>query len=213
MSRRTKAVIGALVAVAVLAGLVVAALHLVGGGHGAPTAARHPTAGPTTAASTSVLTPVSAEALDETNNNASAALGNSSSGPWQTQFYDNNPEFGGLKTGSGLVLDMGHSVRVSSVTVTFGSIPGADVQIRVGTPTQPLPASSTSSPADDAFASALNTVAQQTNVPGGSTTFSVKGQASGQYVLIWFTKLPPMAGQQGKYQADVYNIVVKGSSG
>jgi hypothetical protein len=57
----------------------------------------------------------------------------------------------------------------------------------------------------------MTTVAQNPDVPGGTVTFPVTSSATGRYVLIWFTKLPPMAGQPDKYQADIFNIVVKGT--
>jgi hypothetical protein len=163
-----------------------------------------------------VLTPVSDQALDETDANAPAALGNTPGQFWQTQFYIGNPVFGGVKQGAGLILNMGHPVKLSSVTVTFGSIPGADVQIRIGTPSAPLPPptndpNASQTPVDQAYADSLTQVAQQSDV-AGTVTFPVTNSATGQYVLIWFTKLPPMAGNPNRYQAEIYNVVVKGSS-
>jgi hypothetical protein len=163
-----------------------------------------------------VLTPLSAEGLDENNTDANFAIDSNSSTPWQTHYYLNNPVFGGLQNGSGLLLNMGRTVRLNSVTVTFGSIPGADVQIRIGTPAASVPSPSNDpdqpqSAADQAFANSMITVAQQNGI-GGTVTFSVSSSASGQYVLIWFTKLPPMGSQPNAYQADIYNIVVRGSS-
>jgi hypothetical protein len=159
-----------------------------------------------------VLTPVSDEALDETNDNSAAAIDGNPATSWQTQFYRDNPVFGGLKGGSGLVIDMGRPVTLSSVTVTFGSIAGTDVQIRIGTPSGQLPPSSTTSQADMDFANAMTTVAQQTDV-SNTVTFPVHSTAKGQYVLIWFTKLAPMqANSHQKYQADIFNVVVKGTS-
>jgi hypothetical protein len=73
---------------------------------------------------------------------AGLAIDSNPSTSWNTQFYFNNPVFGGLKKGTGLILDMGKPVRLSSVQITFGSIPGADVQIEVGEQQQqgpPLP--------------------------------------------------------------------------
>jgi hypothetical protein len=68
--------------------------------------------------------------------------------------------------------------------------------------------------ADPASVSSFATVAQQDGVPGGTTTFDVHSGASGQYVLIWFTKLPPKAngGPSGSFGASIFNIIVKGSS-
>jgi hypothetical protein len=211
-TQRVRGIVVALVAIAVLAAVVFAAVHLLGGNKGGSAAGlTHPPGQPPTAASTTVLPVSSDEALEETNTNSNFAIDNDPTTAWQTQFYLNNPAFGGLKTGSGLLLNMGHSVRVSSVTVMFGPTAGANVQIRVGSPGTPQPPSSESGQADVTFANALPTVAQQFNVPGGSTTFRVSGQARGQYVLIWFTKLPPMAGQSSQFQAEIFNVVVKGS--
>jgi hypothetical protein len=92
-----------------------------------------------------------------------------------------SPFFGGLKQGTGLILDMGEQVRLSSVTVTFGPTPGADVSTEVGT----------------AYGI------------GGTHTFRSASPAAGRYVLIWFRKLPPLGA--GKYGAEISNIVVRGS--
>jgi hypothetical protein len=40
----------------------------------------------------------------------------------------------------------------------------------------------------------------------------VTSAARGRYVMIWFTSLPPMAGSTNQYEAQVYNVVVRGSS-
>jgi hypothetical protein len=204
-----------IVAVVVVALVVVLAFVLLQPHHSSPppAAGHHPSGGaPKTSAS--VLTPVSAQGLEENNHGANLAIDGDTATSWQTHFYIGNPAFGGLQPGSGLLLDMGRSVRLTSVTVTFGAIPGADVQIRAGSPATPPPppannTNATQATADEAYANALPVVAQQTNV-SGTVTFTVSSNASGRYVLIWFTKLPPMAGQANKYQADVYNIVVKG---
>ena len=49
-----------------------------------------------------------------------------------------------------------------------------------------------------------------TRTAQGTTTFTVNKQATGRYVLIWITQLPPLAGSQGKYEAFIYNVVVRG---
>ena len=56
----------------------------------------------------------------------------------------------------------------------------------------------------------MSTVASQTNV-SGTVTFTVSRHAIGQYVLIWFTKLPPYVGHPNQYLAKIFNVVVKGS--
>jgi dolichyl-phosphate-mannose-protein mannosyltransferase len=145
-----------------------------------------------------VLSPLLAHGVDETSTNAGLAIDNNLSTAWKTQWYLGDPAFGGLKRGAGLVLDMGHPVRLSSVQVTIGPVPGADVQIKVGN-TDPLSA---------AAVSAMTTVARADDV-GGTHTFAVRSRATGRYVLIWFTKLPPDAGASGRYQAEIFNVILR----
>jgi len=187
---------------------VVVAYHSLRGGHSTPSAATRPPTSARTSTAVATLTPVSAQAFEDNPGGTSLAIDNNPKSAWQTFWYRDNPVFGGLQQGSGLILDMGRSVRLTSVTVTFGSIPGADVEIKIGNPAQPVPPQDAPSTAQ-ATAGSMTTVAQQDNV-SNTVTFPVTSSASGRYVLIWFTKLPPMAGQPDKYQADIFNIVVKG---
>jgi putative peptide zinc metalloprotease protein len=117
---------------------------------------------------------------------------------WHTQYYLDNPVFGGLKRGSGLILDMGRAVRISSVTVTFGPVPGADVSIEVGN-RDTLTA---------ATLATFRTVASAGDV-GGTHTFKAARLIKGRYVLIWFTKLPPAGA--GQFAAEIFGVVVGGS--
>ena len=168
---------------------------------GATARAGHsPSAGWASAAST-VLTPVSAHGFDETNLAAGPAIDNNPATEWHTQWYVGNPVFGGLKSGSGLILDMGHTVRLSSVQIKFGPVPGADVQIKIGNGNQ----------RSEVTANAMTTVAQVNDV-GGTHTFAVRNTASGRHVLIWFTKLPPVVGTHNKYKAEIFNIIVRGQA-
>src|SRR5215510_16179072 len=115
--------------------------------------------------SASVLRPAAANGFDalssasddpgnENDQLAGLAIDGNPSTAWNTQFYIGNPVFGGTKTGTGLILDMGRQVRLSSVQVTFGSIPGADVQIKLGNNNTRAPST----------LSSFTTVASATNV-------------------------------------------------
>ena len=100
------------------------------------------------------------------------------------------------------MVDMGKSVNVSSVTVTFGNMPGSHVRVEVGntaagTGLAPPPGFTT-------LGKSGNAVRQ--------VTFTGHSTASGRFILIWFTKLASQSGQTGQYQADVFNVVVRGSS-
>jgi hypothetical protein len=122
---------------------------------------------------------------------------------WYTDFYLNNPVFGGLKPGTGLILDMGKPVKLADVTVTFGATAGADVTIEVGN-------GNTMSPATLAT---FTPVAHASDVPGGAYTFKATSSATGRYVLIWFTKLPhEPRGPANHYEAEVFNVAVRGTS-
>lgn len=112
--------------------------------------------------------------------------------PWFSQWYA-TPEFGGLRSGTGLMLELESTATVTEVGLTLGSEPGADVQVRVG-----------SSPSVD-----LPTVATAQGV-GGTVRLTAATPAAGRYVLIWFTRLPPDG--QGHYQVNVYGVSLDGTS-
>jgi len=40
----------------------------------------------------------------------------------------------------------------------------------------------------------------------------VSSATTGRYVLIWLTRLPPLAGTANRYQAQIYNVVVHGAA-
>ncbi len=62
--------------------------------------------------------------------------------------------------------------------------------------------------------SALNsfTSVASSSTAHGVTTFNVSSGATGRYVLIWMTRLAPLAGTSNQYQAQIYNILVHGSA-
>jgi hypothetical protein len=208
---RTIAIVAVVVIVAVA--LVVFALHsLHGGGTKTPPASStHHGSAPKTSAAAATLTPVSAAAFGDNPADANMAIDNNPSTAWQTFQYDGNPVFGGLQQGSGLILNMGHSVKLSSVKVTFESTPGAIAGIKIGNPSNPSPPNNQAGVSEaEAEANSMPTVAQQTNV-SGTVTFTINSSDSGQYVLIWFTKLAPMPNHPNKYQGSIFNVVVTGS--
>jgi hypothetical protein len=161
------------------------------------------------AAASVVLTPVSANSFDALGNDggdedgsgAKYAIDNDPSTFWHTDYYFTYPNFGNLKKGTGLILDMGKQVRLSQVAVQFGASCCADVQIEIGNNNAPVPSALGS----------FTSVASSTTAHG-VTTFNVTGDTTGRYVLIWITRLPPLAGASNKYEAQIYNVVVHGSA-
>jgi len=102
---------------------------------------------------------------------ASAATDGNASTYWYTQHYF-SPTFGGLKTGLGLALDAGTSIKLGSLTVSTPT-PGFVAEIQAsGSPSGPFTADS--SP----------------QTVGGNTTFSLNG-ATARYYVVWITRLPP----------------------
>jgi cytoskeletal protein RodZ len=203
----------------VIAGLWFAAFHYIAGPRHAVTAApsareypvaqRHPVHRsqtppvPQTPATPSVppVTPLalvsaaafgpSGTAQGDNPQNARLALAGDPARPWHTSWYT-TAHFGNLKTGTGLLLDLGRPVTVTSAQITLGSIPGADIELRAGN----VPAL-----AD------LQMVARATNA-GGVVQLRPTGSVRGRYLLIWFTLLPP--GPAGTFQASVYSIRLEG---
>jgi hypothetical protein len=154
-------------------------------------------ASPSTASST-VLRPVSATAVDNSDQ-AAQAIDGSGTTEWHSQFYIGNPVFGGLKKGTGLLLNMGKQVKLSQVQVQFSNSCCTAVNIDLGNSNSP------------AAESGFSTVASSSKA-SGTTTFTVNSSAKGQYVLLWFTSLPPLQGNSNEYEAQVYNVVVRGTS-
>ena len=122
---------------------------------------------------------------------ASYAITPNAPRPWRTDWYT-TAKFGNLQQGTGLLLDMGHSVTVTSVTVQLGSTRGANLQVLAG---------------DIPVLSELPVVASATDV-GGQWTLHLKAPTPARYVVIWFTLLPPDG--TGTYRASIYGVTVAG---
>ena len=122
---------------------------------------------------------------------AAQAIAGNPATPWYSQWYA-TPGFAGLKTGTGLLVDMGRTVTVTSVRVSLTARSGAGLQLRAGA--KPVP-------------SWLPRVASAANA-GGAVQFRPGAPVHVRYLLIWFTKLPP--DNAGHYQASVYRITRPG---
>jgi serine/threonine protein kinase len=146
------------------------------------------------------LTSPSADPTNEESQDAKYAIDGSMQTDWSSQWYA-SPEFGQLKAGSGLMVDLGGQVRFTTVTVTFGAEPGAQVKLLVGN----------SNARSKQNLDSMTEVASASN-PTGTVTFHIKSQAAGRYLVVWFTRLPPRPGATGKYEAQVFNVAIKGTS-
>ena len=120
---------------------------------------------------------------------------------WATEFYLDHPKFGNLKSGTGLLLDMGRTVRLSRVDVLFGSTCCTTAEIYLGN------SNAKSRSALDNFK-----LVSPSATASGNHVFNTSGNATGRYVLIWITSLPPKQGSANQFQALIYNVVVRGAA-
>ncbi len=160
-----------------------------------PSATPAPTASPVAAqalslASVAAFGPAGTADGDHPSQAGRAVAGDPAT-PWISDWYA-SANFGDLQSGTGLLLDMGRTVTVTSVRLSLGGARGADLQVRTGT---------------RAVLADLHTVATSSG-PGGTVQLGLATPATARYVLIWFTKLPPDSA--GTYQVSVYRITVQG---
>jgi hypothetical protein len=107
---------------------------------------------------------------------------------WGTQHYI-DPHYGRYKKGLGLMIDMGHSVKVDHVEVTMpDASQQGTVELRVGDSDDVSMPKTDTGPASGVF-----------RLSGGS--------AQGRYLLLWFTKLP----MTDQYRVRVNDVVVYGT--
>jgi hypothetical protein len=123
---------------------------------------------------------------------ADNAIDGSGAAAWETDWY-NSAAFGNLQAGTGLLIDMGRPVTITSVRITLGSTPGADLQLLTGN----LP-----------VRSQMLVQASASNA-GGTVNLNLTRPEPGRYLLIWFTLLPPDS--TGTFQAAVYDVRIEGT--
>jgi cytoskeletal protein RodZ len=118
------------------------------------------------------------------------ALSDDPATPWYSQWYASADLNG--KGGTGLLLDLGRTVTITSVRLSLAGRPGAHLQVRAGG--RPV-------------LSDLRSVARSSGA-GGTVRLTLTTPVRARYLLIWFTQLPPDT--SGTYQASVYDITVQG---
>lgn len=110
---------------------------------------------------------------------------------WSTQTYT-TADFGNLKPGLGLMLDMGRRVSLADVRVQLGG-QGASTALELYAGKQ-------------AEKSAMRQVASASGA-SGRVALDPERSVRARYLLVWLTKLPPSS---GGYQADIAEIAVRG---
>ena len=143
-----------------------------------------------------VLDPT-ADGGDQTENMADAplAVDGDPATAWHTLVYYNNPKFGGLKPGVGLVLDLGEAASVHEVTLTLIN-EHSGVQLMV-----PADGSLEAAPMDSV--TQWNVVASQEDA---ATTVTLTPDVTTRFLLVYFTSLPAVADAQ--YQSGIAEITI-----
>jgi transcriptional regulator with XRE-family HTH domain len=119
------------------------------------------------------------------------AIRSGSSQPWQTDWYI-TPRFDALRSGTGLLITMDHTYTIVTVRIDLGQYRGANLQLRAG---------------HEPVFGDMRVVATASDA-GGTLRLTLRTPVSARYLLIWFTRLPPIG--TGRYQASVYGVVVDG---
>jgi hypothetical protein len=162
-----------------------------------PIAATAVTATPKATVAPQTLVPVSAVAFgphgaaDGDNPQIAARVLTDPAMGWVSQWYA-TPSFGDLKQGTGLLLDLGRTVTVTTVTLTLGSPPGTSLELRLGA-------------APDLTALPVVTTGTATR---DQLRLPLASPAKARYVLLWFTRLPP--DDAGTYQLFVHQVAIRG---
>ncbi len=167
--------------------------------HAAPGPTARPSAsGSPSAAAPAALLPVSAAAFGpdgvadgDNPQSAPLAIDGKPSTSWHTSWYA-SAHFGGLKTGTGLLLDMGSPVTITGVRITLGHARGADLEVRVG---------------DAPTLASLLPVARATGA-SRLVWLPIARPETARYLLLWFTALP--RDSAGTFEVFVYDVSVVG---
>jgi Helix-turn-helix domain len=122
---------------------------------------------------------------------ADGAIDGNPATAWQTDWYT-TARFGNLYPGTGLLLNMGRPVTITSARISLGSAPGASLQLRVG---------------EEPALTGLRLVADAADARG-VVRLGLAAPVRARYVLIWFTSLP--RNPAGTFQASVYDIRLVG---
>jgi hypothetical protein len=129
----------------------------------------------------------------ENEDEAALAIDGDRTSFWQTEGYNENFAEGAYKSGVGLVLDLGDSKEVGTLTLALAPAGGSELTI-YGSDARP------------------GTLEEWTRLSGPKdaddrVTFELKG--SYQYLLVWFTSLPQ--DEEGKFRGGVANVVLRSS--
>ena len=127
-----------------------------------------------------------------------AADGNLKTG-WTTSTYLGSPELGGLKSGVGIVLDLGGTREVDSVRVRLAGSPTSFSIFASG-------ANAKSEPTDVAGLRRVAVI----NQSGGDSSITLQSGVMTRYVVVWLRSLPKIS--DGQFRGEIQEVIVRGRS-
>lgn len=113
---------------------------------------------------------------------------------WQTSWYS-RADLGGLKSGVGVVVDLGRARHVGSVKIDFI---GADTAVQLMAASQ----------ATSTMPTALEGYTKVASGSGAQALLSPAGNVTSRYLLVWLTRLP--ATDDGHFRGKISEISVTG---
>jgi serine/threonine protein kinase len=146
-----------------------------------------PTSTPITISGTRDFDPFGADGSEKPND-IDKVYDNSPSTYWQTDYYLST-DFGRLKSGVGVIVDLGKVRQVGKVTVSF-----------VGNTSVELRAASSDASSEPTSFDAYSKVAEGS---GTSVTLTPDESLKSRYLLVWLTKLPLIEGEWRGRVADI----------
>lgn len=215
--RKMAIVIAALLVIAIAG--TIAAVNTLGGGNGGNTPSTQQANGggtpapgksqtATGAAAAIAISPAGVRVVAPTgerdnNNNVNKVFDNNPSTTWRTNHYIGSGNFGNIKPGVGILVDLGKETEIAGVEINM-LVPGATVTLK---------GSNTAVPdSRDGDAAAV----QWANISEPRVDATTRQLLSGQeqkvrYVLIWFTKIPPSPNDGAdKFRLEVMDIAIRG---
>lgn len=195
---RVTAVVAAVVVLVVVG--VVLAFNL---GHGAaPKAATSPRPTATSASPAAAHTPLHISAVTDFDPEASPPTENPGEAPlaidgdpttaWHTVTYYDSPQLGNLKSGVGLLVDLGSPQRLSQVHLTL-----------VGSPTSLQILADPGAVSAPASTDGMRVVGAAQDA-GQNVTVNLTQPVTTRWFAVWLTSLPPVAG--GRYRGAIAEI-------
>jgi putative peptidoglycan lipid II flippase len=198
-------VVAVLLAGAVLLAYLIGQNGLRSGGSPPPASSGGPTSASSSPPATHPLRIAAVQDFDpppgsgeENHNEVGLAVDGDPGTAWQTLRYQGDPHLGGLKSGVGLVVDLGSVQRVTRVALTIQGI-GTNLQLRAAA------SDATSMPSASADQYRL---VKTVSGAGRHATVALQPAVRTRYLLVWLTSLP--GDGPGFYRGGIAEIEVSG---